>query len=66
MARMRLRLAGAVLIVVAGFAALTPSMAVDSDGDGVADSVEIYELGTDPSQPNTFGRPIVVERPSKS
>lgn len=51
-ARWRLALAG--VIVAVGVVAITPSFAFDSDGDGVVDSVEIYELGTDPSSADTL------------
>lgn len=42
------------VIVSVGVVAITPSFAFDSDRDGVVDSVEIYELGTDPSSSDTL------------
>lgn len=50
----RMRLLAAALVVAAGLAAVTPSLAPDSDRDGVGDVVEVYELGTDPSSADEF------------
>lgn len=57
-ARWRAALAG--VIVSVGFVAVAPSFAFDSDRDGVVDSVEVYELGTDPSSADTFGQQRVA------
>ncbi len=46
---LRLRLGLATLSLAAGMVVLSPSLAFDSDRDGVEDSVEIFERGTDPS-----------------
>jgi hypothetical protein len=56
----RLRLALAALVVTGGIAVVSPSLAFDSDHDGVGDSVEVYEQGTDPSSPDLFDRSAVV------
>ncbi len=57
-ARWRATLAG--VIVSVGFVAISPSFVFDSDHDGVVDSVEVYELGSDPSSADTFGEPRVA------
>ena len=57
-----LRVAAAGLVVAAGVFGLTPSFDFDSDRDGVADSSEIYELGTDPSTADLFENPFVADR----
>lgn len=58
-AKWRLALVG--VIVSVGAVAITPSFAFDSDRDGVVDSVEIYELGTDPSSADT----LIVDKEHK-
>ena len=55
-----LRVALAGLLVGAGLFGLTPSLDFDSDGDGVEDSTEVYELGTDPSRADQFQRAVVA------
>lgn len=50
------------VIVSVGFVAITPSFAFDSDHDGVADSVEVYELGTDPSSADLPDKSVVADR----
>ena len=54
------RVALAGLVVAAGLFGLTPSFDFDSDRDGVGDSTEVYELGTDPSRPDVFQRAFVA------
>lgn len=46
----KLRLALAALLVLLGTVFIGPSFDFDTDGDGVADSIEIYERGTDPAK----------------
>ena len=55
---LRVGLAG--VVVAAGLFGLTPSLDFDSDRDGVEDSVEVYQLGTDPSRPDVFQRAFVA------
>jgi len=50
----RMRLLAAALVAAAGLMAVTPSLAPDSDRDGVGDVVEVYDLGTDPSSADAF------------
>jgi hypothetical protein len=61
--RGRLRLTIAAALVVAGLISIAPSFDADSDGDGVADVIEINNLGTDPSRADIFDRPVVAGRP---
>ncbi|MDQ4065863.1 MAG: hypothetical protein M3161_07435 [Actinomycetota bacterium] len=61
--RLRLRLGLATLSLAAGMLVLSPSFAFDSDRDGVEDSVEIFERGTDPaSADNAFEARLVSNR----
>ena len=54
------RVALAGVVVAGGLFGLTPSFDFDSDSDGVGDSTEVYELGTDPSRPDVFQRVFVA------
>ena len=59
--RARWRTAVAGVIVSVGFVAITPSFAFDSDRDGVVDSVEVYENGTDPSSADAPDKRVVAD-----
>lgn len=59
--RARWRTAIASVIVAVGFVTISPSFAFDSDRDGVVDSVEVYQHGTDPSSADML-KNIVAER----
>lgn len=56
-----LRLALAALVVVGGTVFVGPSFDFDTDNDGVADSSEVYEHGTDPAKPDASFNPTFVE-----
>lgn len=58
-ARWRAAVAGVILSV--GFVAIAPSFDFDSDRDGVVDSIEVYELGTDPSSADLPDKQIVAD-----
>ena len=61
--KLRLRLGLATLSLAAGLVVLSPSFAFDSDRDGVEDSIEIFERGTDPSSAdNAFDARLVSNR----
>ncbi|MDQ3963977.1 MAG: hypothetical protein M3277_08730 [Actinomycetota bacterium] len=61
----RWRAAVAGVIVSVGFVAISPSFDFDSDNDGVVDSIEVYEQGSDPSSADTFGKSIVAAKARK-
>ncbi|HWC13686.1 MAG TPA: hypothetical protein VG929_03735 [Actinomycetota bacterium] len=48
----KVRLAFAALLVFFGTLLIGPSFDFDTDRDGVADSIEIYERSTDPAEPD--------------
>lgn len=48
----RVRLVLAALLVVSGTLFIGPSFDFDTDQDGVADSIEVYERSTDPAKPD--------------
>ena len=54
------RVALAAVVVAGGLFGLTPSFDFDSDSDGIEDSTEVYELGTDPSRPDLHQRAFVA------
>lgn len=58
----RWRAVAAAALVVVGSVVVAPSFDFDSDNDGVVDSVEVYEVGSDPSSADTFGKQIVADR----
>lgn len=60
--RARWRTTVAAAIACVGFVAITPSFSFDTDNDGVVDSIEVYEMGTDPGSAEAFHSPIVAER----
>ncbi len=59
--RARWRAAVAGVIGSVGFVAIAPSFDFDSDNDGVVDSVEVYERGSDPSSADPSDKGIVAE-----
>lgn len=58
----RWRTAVAAVIVVVGSVVIAPSFDFDSDNDGVVDSIEIYERGSDPSVADPSAKRIVATR----
>lgn len=58
----RWRVAVAGVVVVVGSVVIAPSFDFDSDNDGVVDSVEVYEQGSDPSSADPSDNPIVADR----
>ena len=60
----RWRAAVAAVVVVVGSVVIAPSFDFDSDNDGVVDSVEVYEQGSDPSSADPSDHSIVAGRDS--